>query len=757
MGENVLAEGAKWITFAFKSGAVYKFVKKFGVREGFLRAEIFVAAHGFYDFTVNGKGGGESFFKPFFTDYRIFSYYEKYDVTRFIALGENELRIDLAGGYYQNDDREEDDEYPDVSYGLKKVMFALKVYYDGGAEIFASDGDTLCGCVSAYTSTLFRGDRLNFAVPEPKYFKAREVADDCKLLPSPAPNDVISEFLEARAIYESDTEKIYDFGQNHTGGISCVISGERNDCVTVTYAETLNGDGTLNADTSAYPVTEAGEKYFVPQKNSYVLSGGRDKIEPLFSWRCYRYVRIESGKPVVLENLRSCFIHAAVQRAGHFSCSLPLFNEIYEKYAYTQLCNMHCGVPTDCPHREKLPYTGDGQITAHSMIYCFEAQAFLDKWLTDIIASAKDDGYVPNTAPDMGAGGGYFWGYAVVQIPSVLYRYTGNKEYLKRAYSAVLRWIDFLSTRHGGDYILRINDRKWSLGDWLAPEPIRSDHVFFDTVCYYASVKAAAKMHEELYGEQNETLLELARNVRAAINREYFDSSSGAYSRDEQGETVLALYYGIPEKENIAAVLRCIQLHYGQNGKHFDTGIVVTPMLLQCLRKYGLHSLAYELMTQTDYPSFAYMLKGETTFPEHWSKKWIDYKFSQDDQTVIEGGGEVSHCHPMFGSVVRWLYESVAGLDISHLYRGKVVFAPAYTDKIERASASVKTVSGNAAFAYSSQNGLEAEAQIPKNLTGEFHLPCGKYSAANARTQQTLSFEKGEFCLRGGKWRIIKL
>ena len=82
-----------------------------------------------------------------------------------------------------------------------------------------------------------------------------------------------------------------------------------------------------------------------------------------------------------------------------------------------------------------------------------------------------------------------------------------------------------------------------------------------------------------------------------------------------------------------------------------------------------MQDVAYTLMTKTDYPSFAYLWDGEKTIAEHWSKKWIAYKFNEDSEFSVEGGGDLSHCHPMFGSVVSWLFERVAGLDLRGVYK----------------------------------------------------------------------------------------
>ena len=109
----------------------------------------------------------------------------------------------------------------------------------------------------------------------------------------------------------------------------------------------------------------------------------------------------------------------------------------------------------------------------------------------------------------------------------------------------------------------------------------------------------------------------------------------------------------------------------------------------------------------------------------------------------------------MFGSVTQWLYESVAGLDISALCDGTIYFRPAYTDRVNRAHASGKTPFGTAAIEYDSQNGLTVTAEIPSGLRGAFVLPHGAYRAENAETKESAVFETGEFRLPSGKWHII--
>ena len=115
--------------------------------------------------------------------------------------------------------------------------------------------------------------------------------------------------------------------------------------------------------------------------------------------------------------------HTQVARTGSFACSNDLFNRIHETYIRTQLANMHGGVTSDCPHRERLGYTGDGQVAAQSAIYALDMARFYTKWTQDIHdARNHKTGFVPHTAPFEGGGGGPPWGSghgpdALVSVP----------------------------------------------------------------------------------------------------------------------------------------------------------------------------------------------------------------------------------------------------------------------------------------------------------------------------------------------------
>ncbi len=109
---------------------------------------------------------------------------------------------------------------------------------------------------------------------------------------------------------------------------------------------------------------------------------------------------------------------------------------------------MHGGIASDCPNRERSPYTGDGQVACVTVMHNFDAKAFYRKWIDDIIgASNEETGYVPNGAPwQPGCGGGVAWGAAISIMPWEFYLHYGDEDILRDSYDAMKGYIRYMLT-----------------------------------------------------------------------------------------------------------------------------------------------------------------------------------------------------------------------------------------------------------------------------------------------------------------------
>ena len=61
---------------------------------------------------------------------------------------------------------------------------------------------------------------------------------------------------------------------------------------------------------------------------------------------------------------------------AHRESSGEGLNFLYDAYIRSQLTNMHGSIPSDCPHRERLGYTGDGQVCAPAAMLLLDSKEF---------------------------------------------------------------------------------------------------------------------------------------------------------------------------------------------------------------------------------------------------------------------------------------------------------------------------------------------------------------------------------------------
>lgn len=210
---------------------------------------------------------------------------------------------------------------------------------------------------------------------------------------------------------------------------------------------------------------------------------------------------------------------------------------------------------------------------------------------------------------------------------------------------------------------------------------------------------------------------ELKKNIRKNIYRSFYNQRNGNFCSGVQGENVLPVFYGVAEGKRKEKLLQNTADYYVKERKfRIDTGIVATPVLIECLTDNGLASLAYKIMTEKSVPSYYDMMKGETTLSECWDKKWPAYCF--EDNLAVKNTA-CSRNHPMFGSLVAWLFKRVAGLDLSCLGKRKIYFKPGFIGILKNASAFKDTLFGMTGIEWNVRDGPRIKLLIPDGLKGE--------------------------------------
>ncbi len=150
---------------------------------------------------------------------------------------------------------------------------------------------------------------------------------------------------------------------------------------------------------------------------------------------------------------------------------------------------------------------------------------------------------------------------------------------------------------------------------------------------------------------------------------------------------------------------------------HLGTGFPGVNVLLPTLTDLGRTDAAYELLTQTTYPSWGYsIVNGGTTIWERWDSYTKDKGF----QSV----GMNSFNHHAYGSVMECLYAVVLGIDAAEPGFSRIVIKPRPGAPLTWARGRYDSVHGRIASEWRlDAGGLVLKVAIPPNTAAEIHVP----------------------------------
>lgn len=625
-------EKAKWTAYPLFDAPLA--TKKFTAGEG--KASLAVCGLGWYEAYINGRRVGEGrFFQPAQSDYHprdlsslIYPvgktsscrmYYNVFDVTEYLREGENEISFLLGNGWYRQKMRrcEGDTSYSDSL----KLIFELS--FGDGTKVF-SDGSL------SYTESFIRrnnvyfGETQDFSPVSGAPAQAEEVpAPEALLLEQPCPPDEAYAVLPCKKLHGN----IYDAGQNGAGRLRFVAARDA-EKITVRYAEELYPDGTPDFSTTSLGSSQI-------QTDEFLHVGKGRLLAPHFTWHGFRYAQIEGEA----ENVTAEFIATRREVTSDFRSDVPALDWLYRASLQTLLSNVHGGVPSDCPHRERLGYTGDGQLVAETALLFTDCVSVYEKWLSDILDGQEPDGRIQHTAPFEGGGGGPSgWGGAVVLVPYRLYLATGETSAAQRVFPAMKKWIDYMLAATEDGLVVREREKGWCLGEWCTPDKLVLEEPFVNTCLFVRILGFFGRLCERLgkpYAYADREAL-----CRAAIKRRYYDAERDSYGGGRQGADLFAFAAGLGDERAKRRVEKYYLTH------PVDTGIFGTELLFDFLAERGRRDIIFKLFTEEGYPSYGYMReKGATTLWETW-----------------RGDEAVSHNHPMFASPAKHLFYSVAGI-----------------------------------------------------------------------------------------------
>lgn len=712
--------------------------RTFKARARVAKATLSITAHGLYQARINGEPVCDAVFTPDFTSYEKILMYQTYDVTDLVREGDNVWTVVLADGWWagriavQGNSRQ---------FGTRLALLGeLELAYDDGTtEVVCTDGSFRCSTGKYVYADIQIGEKQDLRLER----KGWDTEASCegwqpvaevafgpeRLVPQLGPQVVRRETLACARVWSEGDSLVVDFGQVIAGRIQITCALADGQVLTVEHAEVLDADGRFfrNIIGRNKDATDV-----------FVGRGGIEALEPDFTFHGFRYARITGWRGDFDPScIKAVALRSDLDEVGCIETSDERVNRLVSNVLWSQRGNM-LSIPTDCPQRERMGWTGDIQVFAPTGCFFMDLDLFLTRWLDQVMADQLDDGEIVDYSPMpasareqagfIGARSSAGWGDAVILVPWELYRQYGDSSVLERCYDAMLRWhehcVESAAGEKDGDdrYVW---DTAFHYGDWMLPsmlaapdaDPLDGARMTKDIVatCFLAhATDVLAEISDLLgHGKEADEQRAYAAHVRAAFPGRFY-LGGGAMSVELQGCYVLPLAFDmLPEAERQAVADHLAEM-VRANGDRLDTGFLSVPYLLDVLGRFGHGSLAEDLFWQSDCPSWLYEVDhGATTIWENWVNV-------APDGTV----GAFSFNHYALGCVAEWIVRHVGGLEITEPAYRRFEAAPHFIHGLSHVSLAHRIATGVVKVAWRSEGGgHRVDIEVPEGSEAHVVLP----------------------------------
>jgi len=687
--------------------------KEFTVEKALRRATASICGLGLFELQINGQKIGDHVLEPALSEYDKRAYYETFDVTHELAAGSNAVLVILGNGRFYGPRPPR----ATTSFGCPKLLMQVDLdYEDGSTGQIVSDESWLIstnGPIGANNE--YDGEECDARKGMTDWQPAQFVEPGAPVISAQMIEPMMStERLQPKTVNRlMNGVYIFDMGQNMVGRCRLRATGPAGTKITLRHAETLNEDGTLY--TNNLRTAKATDTFILK-------GGGEEVLEAKFTYHGFRFVELAGfpGEPA-LTNIEGHVIHDGLGDAGHFACSNPMLEQIARNIRWGVRGNFR-SMPTDCPQRdERQGWTGDRSEESRGETYLFDVEAFYSKWLQDLHDAQRPGGSVPDVAPAFWTvyNDGVSWASTYLVLAHALYDQYGDLAPLQTHYASMTQWIDCMQR-----YVTNGIIAKNSYGDWCVPpaspkeihskDPDRlTDGALISTAYFYRDLllmKRAATLlgHPEDAGRFGK----MAAATKAALNRKFLDAKTGRYANGTPTSSVLGLADWLtPERaKTFAQLVKHIET---KSEGHIGTGVIGCQYLMRTLSDNGRIDLAYELATNTTYPSWGYMIgKGATTIWELWNGDTADPAMNSGNHVMLIGDLNI------------WLYEHLGGIRPAAPGFKKIVIKPQPCGDLTWVRASHKSPYGMIETEWRRDYGhFRLSVTIPPNTTATVCMP----------------------------------
>ncbi|HEY8588772.1 MAG TPA: family 78 glycoside hydrolase catalytic domain [Naasia sp.] len=750
---------ARWISGAYtpKRNRRYPvdcFRRDFALPGPVARARLHIAACGLYEARINGRRVGDVALAPGSTDYRHRIHYQTYDVLPLLA-DVNSLEIQLADGWY----RGSLGAFGPVNvFGRQtKLLAQLELTHEDGSVTTIGSGDTFRWSNDGPLRFADLQDGEAYDARLAPSFRGRAKVVTEKLTPTAADNVVAreKEILTPQLLTTPSGKRVLDFGQNIAGFLGFDVEGEPGQRITLRLGEILDehGEFTQANFQEHKPVKEPGRLTSIllvtgqakrirgkleptPQQEiTFTCSGGPDSYRTTFAVFGFRYVLVDTDLPIDPTAFRAVAVYSDMEQTGDFTCSNDEVNRLVENTRWSMKGNF-LDVPTDCPTRERLGWTGDAQVFFDTAADLMDVAAFYRKWLRDLQDSQLKSGKLSAVAPYSGlamvydsTGGTVGWGDASILVPYRHWKRYGDDRILREFYGMMRGYAMFMigNTGHKDRRRAKANphnayvyEKGVQLGEWLEPEEFRDPvgvrvkvlHTEVATAYLSFTMRHLAEIAEHL-GETSDAAMfdEYAQGAKRAYAHLFL--ADGAIDTDRQAKLVRPLALGLVEGDIRKRIEERLVDALERRGHRIGTGFLSTPFVLPVLTDAGHADVAYKVLQNPESPSWiAEVRAGATTIWEDWE-------------------GKLSQNHYSPGAVCHWLFDTVAGIRVAG--ENHFLVAPVPGGGLTSAAARHASIYGEVTSRWEATgDGIRLDVVIPPNCSADVRLPDGRRTTVTA-------------------------
>lgn len=724
--------------------------KEFNVEKSITSAKLYISGIGINYAYINGNKVGEAVLDPSNTNYNKTVLYSTYDVTGMLGSGINAIGVELGRGFYDIYEKTPW-KWNEASWrDNPKLMLQMNINYsDGTSTQVVSDNSwkyTMKG-PTVYNSIYF-GETYDARKEEavkgwntPGFvtdssWKMTDIMDAPlgKLTSQMMPQMNVIASYKPVSVKKVGSRYIFDFGRQLAGWPKFNFTGiPESTILNISSSEKLV-DGEI-ADWNL------NGSYGLPCTDIYITKGAEKEVfAPKYNYKGFRYIAVDgvpSDVKLTLNNIIGEEVRTDVKKTGFFNSSNSLINKIHDNMVITVANNLH-GKPTDTPTFEKNGWTGDANVSLESMMLNFDMTLFLEKYYKDITDVMKN-GDLPQIAPTDTWGYGHetVWNSISVNLPYELYRYTGNKSFVKNNYKFISDYANFEIAQLDSN-----NLSESKMGDWCAPGvdirkigclPPEGPEVSGNAYGYNA-LKVAATLSNLVGNNGNyERFNEYADKVKNGLNEKYLKDNEYVTSRKSyelhdgtvlpvgyrQTSNILPLAFNmLPNDEAKDKVVNKLIAEINKNNDpHLDTGIAGTKYLFSALTDLGYGEIAYKIATQTTYPSYGYLIaNGADSIYETWETNARSYQ------------------HYFLGTVDEWFYKYLAGINQFDNGFKNITFKPHVLGDLKNASAILDTPRGKVSIEWvRSGDTVEVNISVPLGSKAIVYIPAKEDAAVSER------------------------